>query len=83
MNPTFRKYALILGASAIILTGIVGLYPAIRTLPVPTFVYLFIPSLVFDIYMIGKTPSLTGMDRGLAMITAALFHMILTKFLFG
>lgn len=83
MNSTFRNYTLILGVSAVILTALVGLYPAIRELPFPSFLFLFLPSLAFDIYMIGRIPPLTGMDRGLGMIAACLFHLILTKFLFG
>jgi hypothetical protein len=88
MNPTFRQYAILLGVSAVILTAIIGFFPAIIALPVPTFVYLFIPSLAFDMYNLpkinnGDIPPLTGMDRGLGMVTAALFHIMLTKFLFG
>jgi hypothetical protein len=88
MNPTFRQYAILLGVCAVLLTVIIGLFPAIKELPVPTFVYLFIPSLAFDMYNLpkinnGDIPPLTGMDRGLGMVTASLFHIILSKFLFG
>jgi hypothetical protein len=86
MNKTVKLYSLIMMVSAVVVILLLRAIPAMAAIGVPSFVWLFIPSFIFDVAILkpvrdGTLPPIQGMERGTVFIVAAAANILLAQVL--